>query len=398
MGNAPLIKTFHEMTSVFDEMLASLSTLQCLGSLELKFTDEQQLVREALVALVENYGVERCALFLLHNDKLQPAAGVEWKNGEIVGCTAAEDLNFANVSSIEIAVMERALEQGHLQFFDDCLHDSHLESLAVESKGGKVIRSILCAPVAASHELVGVLLLSDPEPNAFGAWQQRFIPLFSLFLGQTLATSRLLHTLENEVKERTLRLEKVLHETQHLKVHYQKLSLVDTLTGLYNRRFFFAEAHTLVARAVRSRHSTAFLILDLDAFKRVNDRYGHKMGDIVLKDVAVALLGQLRESDVLARIGGEEFALILPETGVTGAAEFGNRLLNSIRSLHWVVDGHQLHITISVGVASMSPVDGTEPWSPSGHEDLLEKLFSRADHAMYEAKGKGGDRLVVCTF
>ncbi|MEJ2199877.1 MAG: sensor domain-containing diguanylate cyclase, partial [Desulfuromonadaceae bacterium] len=280
--------------------------------------------------------------------------------------------------------------------YEDSLQDPRLQALGADQ--GRLPRSILCAPISASHEAAGVLLLSDPEPNAFGVWQQRFIPLFSLFLGQTLTTSRLLHSLENEVKERTLRLEKVLQETQHLKQHYQNLSLVDTLTGLYNRRFFFSEGHTLVARAIRSSHSVAFLVLDLDSFKQVNDQYGHGVGDMVLKDVAIALQAQLRESDVLARIGGEEFALILPETELAGAKELGQRLLNSIRNLRWVVDGELLRITISVGVAAMVPVSGNEDWSvPAAYEDLLEKLFSGADHAMYQAKRDGGDRVYVCT-
>lgn len=395
IDNQPLNRTFHEMTAVFDEMLASLSTLQSLGALELKLADEQHLVRQALTALVENYGVERCALFLLKNGKLQPAAGVEWKNGAIVGCTAKEDVGCACVSSVELAVMELALSQSQLQVCDDALQDPYLQSLVSESKGRQVPRSLLCSPVVAGHESAGVLLLADPEPNAFGVWQQRFIPLFALFLGQTLTTSRLLRTLEDEVKERTVRLENVLRETQHLQQHYQKLSLVDSLTGLYNRRFFFAEGLTVVARAARYQHPAAFLILDLDAFKRVNDSYGHGVGDMVLRDVAEALLGQLRESDVLARIGGEEFALILPETGATGAAELGNRLLNSIRSLSWVVSGESFHITVSAGASALIPAQGVADWSQLPHEDLLEKLFSSADHAMYEAKRNGGDRLVL---
>jgi diguanylate cyclase (GGDEF)-like protein len=281
-----------------------------------------------------------------------------------------------------------------VQYCEDCLDDPDLQSL-VELLGERAIpRSILCAPVMVSGEAAGILMLVHPEPAAFGAWQQRFIPLFSLFLGQTLTSNRLLHSLESEVKERTGRLEKVLQETRQLKQHYQKLSLVDPLTGLYNRRFFFSEGNMVLARAVRYHHMAAFMVLDLDGFKRVNDVYGHGVGDMVLKDVAKALRSQLRDSDVLARIGGEEFALILPETGVVGAGELGERLLKAIRNLYWMVDESELRTTISGGAAALSLDKESADWAGLAHEDLLERLFSSADRAMYAAKKKGGNIFV----
>jgi diguanylate cyclase (GGDEF)-like protein len=136
------------------------------------------------------------------------------------------------------------------------------------------------------------------------------------------------------------------------------------------------------------------MILDLDGFKRINDDNGHSVGDIVLKDVGEALRNQLRESDILARIGGEEFALILPETGVAGARDLGERLLSAIRNLRWMVDGRELRTTISGGIAALSAEGGTPDWSQFAQEDLLEKLFSTADRALYAAKEKGGDMML----
>ncbi len=391
MKKEPLNKSLQEMTAVFDEMLTSLSTLHSLGSLELRFSGEQKLIREALSALVENYGVERCSLFLSQNEQLRPVAVAAWEKGEVSCCSVCDDSGCAEVTSVESAVMDRALKQVRVQSYEDCLNDPDLQALAELSDARAIPRSILCAPVMVSGEPAGVLSLAHPEPDAFGAWQQRFIPLFSLFLGQTLTSSRLLHSLEAEVKERTKRLEQVLQETRQLKQHYQNLSLVDSLTGLYNRRFFFSEGNMVLARAVRYHHMAAFMILDLDGFKRINDVYGHAVGDMVLTDVAKALRCQLRDSDILARIGGEEFALILPETGVVAAGELGERLLKAIRNLCWMVDGSELRTTISGGAAALSLDEESTDWAKYAHEDLLEMLFSTADRAMYSAKEKGGD-------
>ncbi len=390
MKREPLNRSLQEMTAVFDEMLASLSTLHSLGSLEVRFADEQEILSEALLALVENYGIERCSLFLSQNEQLIPVATAGWKNGAVV----CEDDICHDVSAVELAVVGRALKQVSVQSCDDCLNDPDLLVLAELLDERAIPRSLLCTPVMIGGETAGVLSLVHPKPGSFGDWQQRFIPLFALFLGQTLTSNRLLHGLEHEIKERTGRLEKVLQETRQLKKHYQKLSLIDELTGLYNRRFFFSEGNLVLGRAVRYHHKVALMIFDLDGFKRVNDIYGHAVGDLVLKDVAEALRSQLRDSDVLARIGGEEFALVLPETGVSGARDLGERLLKAIRNLRWIVDGDELRTTISGGCSSLSLDEkGADGAAVSG-EDLLEKLFSLADRAMYDAKAKGGDKFI----
>ena len=391
MKTPPLNETFREMTAVFDELLASLSTLKGLGSLDLGHCGEGQLLQEALVSLVENYGVERCALFFVEVGSEHPATAVAWNNGTLKICSEGKNACCDEVSPLEVAFVDQVIRSGDVRICDDCLDDDELKPLATKDSP----RSMLGAPLVVGGERVGALLLAASEPQRFGAWQQRFIPLFALFLGQAMMSSRLLHNLENQVRERTSQLENVLRETHELKERYQSLAMVDALTGLYNRRFFFSEGGLVVARALRYRHTATFVIIDLDFFKRVNDRYGHGVGDQVLKDVAEALRGQLRETDILARIGGEEFALILPETGIEGATELTGRLCKSVRDLVWSAKGEDFGITFSAGVVALPlPSESSEP-RDLGCSDMLERLFSQADKALYDAKAQGGDRVEV---
>ena len=391
MKTPPLNETFREMTAVFDELLASLSTLKGLGALALGHCGEGQLLQEALVSLVENYGVERCALFFVEVGSEHPATAVAWCNGTLKICSEGKNACCDEVSPMEVAFVDQVIRSGDVRICDDCLDDDELKPLATKDSP----RSMLGAPLVVGGERVGALLLAASEPQRFGAWQQRFIPLFALFLGQAMMSSRLLHNLENQVRERTSQLENALRETHELKERYQSLAMVDALTGLYNRRFFFSEGGLVVARALRYRHTATFVIIDLDFFKRVNDRYGHGVGDQVLKDVAEALRGQLRETDILARIGGEEFALILPETGIEGATELTGRLCKSVRDLVWSAKGEDFGITFSAGVAALPLTSESSEPRDLGCSDMLERLFSQADKALYDAKAQGGDRVEV---
>lgn len=164
-----------------------------------------------------------------------------------------------------------------------------------------------------------------------------------------------------------------------------RLATTDGLTGLLNRRAFNTEADALIALARRYRHPLSLLVLDVDRFKSINDRFGHPAGDAVLRSLATTLNGALRGCDVVGRLGGEEFAIVLPETPPDGAQELGERLLAAVRTgpVPW---GEQvLGLTISIGLA----------WMDAGGNDDLEHLLKRADEALYRAKNSGRDRLVT---
>jgi len=385
-----LAKDLQQMTGIFEKLLESLSTLSGLSAIELPQEKEDALLRQALTALLEHYGIERCSVFLLKEDQLINAAGLDWQEWQGDGPGPSPGLASSSYPVLE-TLMGLAVRSGEPQLCADCSCDPRFAPLP---KGNKapLPGSLLSAPVSAGGRVLGVLNLSHPDSNHFGDWHLRLIPLFCSFLGQMLAGNRLLKGLEDEVAARTRQLESVLSETRLLKEHYRNLSMVDELTGLYNRRYFFVESRLTLGRALRYRHELTLMVLDIDRFKRINDRYGHAQGDIVLRDLGLALQSQLRDTDILARVGGEEFAIVLTDTGQEGALEAGQRLLQAVRGLHWQTPDGPLTAKISLGMVSLGSGEA-RPESNTNLDALQDLLYSQADSAMYTAKKAGGDRL-----
>ncbi|EFL51263.1 diguanylate cyclase [Solidesulfovibrio fructosivorans JJ]] len=165
------------------------------------------------------------------------------------------------------------------------------------------------------------------------------------------------------------------------------LSEHDPLTKLYNRGAFERILSAELVRAYRAGQSLALVLLDVDDFKAVNDTYGHPCGDKVLEDLGAMLLAEKRAYDYAARIGGEEFALILPSVGLVRAEMVVSRVLAAVRSMTILCDGVStpLHITISAGLAITK---GKIPTT-------REKLYALADTALYQAKTAGKDRVMA---
>ncbi|MEO8335212.1 MAG: GGDEF domain-containing protein [bacterium] len=166
--------------------------------------------------------------------------------------------------------------------------------------------------------------------------------------------------------------------------------LTDPLTSCLNRRGFDQALTREIGRATRAGTEFSLLAVDLDHFKRVNDTYGHLAGDDVLRAVGTLLVKSGRVGDVVARVGGEEFAILLADTGIQGAHLFASRLCDLIRRHRFVVgsDDHRVDITTSIGVAV---------GCPRGVPDFAGLLWSRADDALYAAKRSGRDRVKAWT-
>jgi diguanylate cyclase (GGDEF)-like protein/PAS domain S-box-containing protein len=156
----------------------------------------------------------------------------------------------------------------------------------------------------------------------------------------------------------------------------------DHLTGIANRRTFFEAGEIELARWRRQPRPLSLLLLDADHFKAINDQHGHPAGDAVLRDLAATLSANFREVDVVARVGGEEFAVLLPSTALEGALAVARRLLAAIAARRVSADGTDIAYSVSGGVAAMD--DGV-----SG----LDALMKRADEALYAAKRAGRNRI-----
>ena len=178
----------------------------------------------------------------------------------------------------------------------------------------------------------------------------------------------------------------------------------DPLTGLANRRSFLERAREEIARSQRHGRPLSVLMADIDHFKRINDTHGHAAGDEALKRFAQALRDDLRPSDLIGRLGGEEFAILLPETSIADAPAVAERLRARVAALTIALDGLEFHMSVSVGVA---PVDtavnkagpdarpGGGSRSDSGSRLSIEPALKEADAALYRAKEAGRNRVAV---
>jgi diguanylate cyclase (GGDEF)-like protein/PAS domain S-box-containing protein len=174
-------------------------------------------------------------------------------------------------------------------------------------------------------------------------------------------------------------------ERKLFEVELKHRAHIDYLTGVNNRGYFMEQAELELSRAVRYGSPLSLYMLDVDFFKKVNDSHGHKVGDLVLIKLAEVCGQTLREVDIIGRLGGEEFAILLPETNLAKANEVAERLREAIAKAKVPLEsGLPLHFTVSIGVTSLVSKD-----------DNLDVLLNRADKALYEAKEKGRNRVCV---
>jgi len=168
-----------------------------------------------------------------------------------------------------------------------------------------------------------------------------------------------------------------------LKEEFKKLATIDPLTKLFNRRYFTEQADKEFIRAKRYKLSMALISIDIDHFKSINDNYGHPAGDKVLVAVTKQLQDSLRQTDVLARIGGEEFSILLPETTAESAMVFAERIRAEQAKLHITGEWQgEITLSVSIGVSGFHVDD-----------EAFDVLFSRADKALYQAKNSGRNKV-----
>jgi diguanylate cyclase (GGDEF)-like protein len=249
----------------------------------------------------------------------------------------------------------RILDEGKLFIVEDTDAAPFFNNpLAVEEG----IRSLIAIPLQVKEKTVGILYVNDFAPRRFAEERLRLLPILASFAAMSIDNAR-------------------LHERM------RSLACTDGLTGLYNHRQFKQMFKEEIGRSIRYRKSLALIMLDIDDFKKFNDRYGHPAGDHVLVTVANLLRKSLRDCDLAYRYGGEEFIIILPETAFDEALKAAERVRD-------VIDRHSGRglpagtpgVTVSMGVACY-PRDGQDG----------DSLLQIVDDLLYRAKGEGKNRV-----
>lgn len=219
------------------------------------------------------------------------------------------------------------------------------------------LRNTLATPLQAGSAIAGAIVLSSRSSDI---WPETVVRLLNSAAFETSAA--LARVYSHQAAESEAR--------------------TDALTQLPNRRYF-DEYCTLISSRRRSSDRVAILSVDVDHFKRLNDTYGHPVGDLVLRSIGKAIQASVREDDVPARYGGEEFAVLLRNPGIGVALEIGERIRRNVSDMDLADAGVTDRVTVSVGVASAQQAGET-----------MDEIIARADRALYEAKRTGRDRVV----
>lgn len=287
--------------------------------------------------------------------------------------------NYLESSGYEVTWAENgkaAIKSAKTQSLDLILLDMILPDI----DGNEVCRWLKLNEDTKGIPIIIVSVKGSPEEKVIGleAGAEDYLPkpYNEIELNARIYACLRTKALQDELRDKNRQLEEVL-----LKV--ELLAVTDPLTELFNRRRFETALENEFKRTMRYRSQNSCLMIDIDHFKKINDEYGHHTGDIVLKEIAKAIKSCIRDIDIVARWGGEEFIVLLPETNKGDALQVAQRILDFIA-------GHSFpqitrKITVSIGLANV----------PDPSIDTAEKLIQVADLALYEAKQNGRNRIEV---
>ena len=233
---------------------------------------------------------------------------------------------------------------------------------SLQSSGCAIHGSLLLVPISTDQEVTNLLLIDNQgESVAISSDTIKVIDILAMNLGMALENAELFH--------RTA-----------------QMAVIDPLTDIYNRRQLDSSLKNEINRAARFQQSFSIALFDIDHFKMVNDTYGHQVGDMILKDVSAVIKSNSRNTDIVGRLGGDEFLVILPNTQMQGA-------LTCVERVRLVVEKYGLfrqksypkcQITLSIGLAEFN-----------NSLDTPERLLNKADKALYQSKQKGKNRVSV---
>ncbi len=349
-SRAKLLRMFdilNQRTSELEKSQAQIETIYETSRNLGEILNLEEVVDEFLNIVEKILGYQFCSIFILNDSNTLSLLG-EIKQGKKIKYSepVKKSLN---------GILEKVTTTGTpVRLFD-------LANAFGHQRESDEFKSLLAVPMISRGKVIGVL---DAKSKRVGAFLNQDEKIFS-----TLAGSAAL-AIENAS----------LHQKT------KELTITDELTGIYNYRYFTRKLSQEMKRAKRYKQFLSLLMIDIDWFKRCNDTYGHLFGNKVLKELAQRIKDSVRDVDVVSRYGGEEFAVILPQTNKKDAQMIGERIRHHAESTDFVggEGGVMIKVTVSLGVATY-PENGTTP------EHLIEKV----DQALYLAKGRGKN--MVCT-
>jgi diguanylate cyclase (GGDEF)-like protein len=237
-------------------------------------------------------------------------------------------------------------------------------------------QSAALLPLKRGSEIIGIQLLLSKDPARYNKNEgTNFLQRLSAMIA--------------------ISIENCINRQRTLELGYQ-----DGLTNAYNRRYFDERLKHEVERCSRHKTDLVCLFIDVDFFKQINDRHGHQVGDAVLVRLVALMTEQVRSSDIVSRYGGEEFAIILPETGIQLAYEVAERIRSKVEAQKLIIEDNTLGITVSIGLASLSQIKFQNDNDEKGQLDKItgnldQLLLKKADEALYQAKQTGRNQVII---
>lgn len=347
VGAFVLIQDATERVLSESDLKRQIQKLRVLNEVErsLRTLDYQTCLNTIVQVVRKHFNVSYVSLFLLSGEQLQAVAADGW--------VLSENRTTLNIGE---GITGWVAKHSQPALVNDVEKDPRYYA-AFPS-----IRSEIAIPLIVANQCIGVLDLESEMPNAFSREDLELLELIASSAAVAMQNAR-------------------IHQEQQI------LAITDSLTGLYNRRKFFEVANTELERSRRFNRPLSILMIDLDHFKEYNDTYGHQSGDELLTRLANELSSSLREFDTLARYGGDEFVLLLPEIDEENAQKVARRLISLLEDMRVTIEksnGSQTHLTMSVGLACF-PKHGTD----------LSSLIKAADRALYKAKEAGRNRCMI---
>lgn len=306
----------------------------------------------------EVISVTRCSIIRVNSDK---------RNAYVISTFEDPKLKNLKLDLRKYPEIRKALKSKEPVIVNDVSKDPLMEKVrGILFPLG--IRSIVVIPIVFREEVIGTIFLRTSRAQSnFTEKEIRLCNAIADVTANALYNALLFERIEGE------------------KAHLEKLAITDFLTEIFNVRYFYHRLAEEFSRSERYKLSLSCLMLDIDHFKEINDKHGHRVGDIVLREFAQVLKKRTRKSDVLARYGGEEFIMLLAQTSVGGA-------LAKAEALRSIVKGHRFQglkgktgLTVSIGVA-------TYPHAQIKNKD---DLITHADNALFKAKDSGRNRVVL---